>query len=130
MPQNDPLPPQRTRDLGHYTSSLRIEAAPWHLSALMDAVSFLQFWGNDPSAMMQMLAAGSLGGTLTGLKHEGRAMSICHYPPLAQINCIPPKFCVLGVPIVAQRVKNLTSIYANAVLIPGLAHWVKHPVLP
>ena len=30
----------------------------------------------------------------------------------------------------AQRVKNLTSIYEDASLIPGLAHWVKDLVLP
>ena len=30
-----------------------------------------------------------------------------------------------GVPIVAQRVKNLTGINEDASLIPGLAQWVK-----
>ena len=29
------------------------------------------------------------------------------------------------VPVLVQRVKNLTSIHENAGLIPGLAQWVK-----
>ena len=36
----------------------------------------------------------------------------------------------LGVPIVAQRVKNLTSIHEDTGLIPGLAQWVEDQVLP
>ena len=35
-----------------------------------------------------------------------------------------------GVPVVTQRVKNLTSIHEDAALIPGLAQWVKDLVLP
>ena len=34
-----------------------------------------------------------------------------------------------GVPIVAQWVKNLTSIHEGAGSIPGLAQWVKDLVL-
>ena len=30
----------------------------------------------------------------------------------------------------AQGVKNSTSIHDNSDLIPGLAQWVKNPVLP
>ena len=36
----------------------------------------------------------------------------------------------LGVPVVAQWVKNPTGICGDAGLIPGLAQWVKEPVLP
>ena len=35
----------------------------------------------------------------------------------------------LGVSIVAQWVKNSTSIHEDAGLIPGLTHWVKDLVL-
>ena len=31
----------------------------------------------------------------------------------------------LGVPVVAQRVKNLTGIHEDVGLIPGLTQWVK-----
>ena len=35
-----------------------------------------------------------------------------------------------GVPFVALWVTNPTSIHEDASLIPGLAQWVKDPVLP
>ena len=36
---------------------------------------------------------------------------------------------VLRVPVVAQRVKNLTSIHGDIGLIPGLAQWVNLALL-
>ena len=36
----------------------------------------------------------------------------------------------LGVPVVAQWVKNLTSIHEDAHSVPGLAQWVKDLELP
>ena len=36
----------------------------------------------------------------------------------------------MGVPIVAQGIKNPTNIYEDVGSIPGLTHWVKDPALP
>ena len=36
---------------------------------------------------------------------------------------------IFGIPIVAQRVTNLSSIHEKACSIPDLAQWVKDPVL-
>ena len=38
--------------------------------------------------------------------------------------------CGSRVPVVAQQVKNPTSIHEDSGLIPGLSKWVKDPALP
>ena len=35
-----------------------------------------------------------------------------------------------GVPVVAQKVRNPTSVHEDVGPIPGFAQWVKNPVLP
>ena len=37
---------------------------------------------------------------------------------------------MLSVPVVAQLVKNVTSIHEDVALIPGLTQWVKDLALP
>ena len=37
---------------------------------------------------------------------------------------------IMGVPVVAQRVKNLSSIHEDVGSVPGLVQWVKDLALP
>ena len=40
------------------------------------------------------------------------------------------KQAILEIPVMAQQVKNLTSIHEDKGLIPSLTQWVKHSALP
>ena len=42
----------------------------------------------------------------------------------------PTKKAETGVPVVAQQIKNLTSIHEDTGVIPGLTQRVKDPALP
>ena len=56
-------------------------------------------------------------------------VSLCEVESL--VFCI---FCIKpfsqGVPVVAEQVKNPTSIHEDVGSIPGLVQWVKDPTLP
>ena len=42
----------------------------------------------------------------------------------------PSNLQIWGVSVVAQWIKNLTSVHENVLLIPDLAQWFKDPALP
>jgi len=46
------------------------------------------------------------------------------------VTIYPIKEVIWGVPVTAQQVKNLTSVYEDVGSTLGLAQWVKDPALP
>ena len=58
-------------------------------------------------------------------------ITICNYASiLKKQDVILYILRITGVPIVAQQLKNPTGIHKDVDSIPGLAQWVKEPVLP
>ena len=47
-----------------------------------------------------------------------------------KVSKIETKNCQRGVPVVAQWLTNPTRTQEDEDLIPGLAQWIKDPVLP
>ena len=58
--------------------------------------------------------------------NEERAPGVQSINPTCGLNQKPS----IGVPTVAQWVKNPTSIHEDVGWIPGLTQWVKDPALP
>ena len=90
----------------------------------------LQAWKAEPRAT-GILSGGRPGWGSWHLSNPQRALltsllSIQTNPPSSV--SISPQKTLLGVPAVAQWVKNPTSIHAGSV--PGLARWVEDLVLP
>ena len=49
---------------------------------------------------------------------------------ISSITQVGSKIPRVGVPFVAQRLTSPTRIHEDVSMIPGLAEWVKDPVLP
>ena len=72
-----------------------------------------------------------VGDKADGARVEGAAPSATlHIVLLNHLNGLSNQKVKRGVPTVAQRVKNPTSIHKDAGLIPGPTQWVKDLALP